>query len=99
VDKSGRTTEIKRQDFLLEVTNTWRSPHSQADYPSGWKISIPKMDIQLSIIPVLEDQELNLAVVYWEGAVNVSGEIQGNTVRGRGYVELTGYAQNMQGQF
>lgn len=99
VDNSGKTAEIKRQDFSLEVTNTWRSPHSQAEYPSAWRLSIPEMDIQLSITPVLEDQELNLAVVYWEGAVNVSGEIKGNTVRGRGYVELTGYAQNMQGQF
>lgn len=99
VDRSGKTTEVKRQDFSLEVTDTWLSPHSQAEYPSGWILTIPEMDIRLSIIPSIKDQELNLAVVYWEGSVRTSGEIRGESVTGRGYVELTGYAQSMQGQF
>ena len=30
---------------------------------------------------------------YWEGAVDVTGTERGQAVRGRGYIELTGYAE------
>jgi len=32
-------------------------------------------------------------VRYWEGAVDVTGEHDRQPVEGRGYVELTGYAE------
>jgi predicted secreted hydrolase len=48
---------------------------------------IPRYGIELKVTPALRDQELPTSVVYWEGAVEVSG-----SMRGRGYVELTGYA-------
>ncbi|HBG29541.1 MAG TPA: carotenoid 1,2-hydratase, partial [Gammaproteobacteria bacterium] len=41
--------------------------------------------------PILADQELNLAVRYWEGAVSARGEQNGRPITGQGYVELTGY--------
>jgi predicted secreted hydrolase len=49
--------------------------------------------LDLRVRPVLADQELNLWVRYWEGAVDVTGSSRGRTVTGRGYVELTGYAR------
>ena len=53
----------------------------------------------LQLIPVFEDQELNLSFTYWEGAVRVEGSIQGQEVHGMGYIEMTGYASSMEGQF
>jgi predicted secreted hydrolase len=53
----------------------------------------------LTIEPYLADQELNVSFTYWEGAVRLSGQHGGVAVRGDGYVELTGYAASMQGQF
>ncbi len=44
--------------------------------------------------PLVKDQEMRLNLEYWEGAVQVSG-----TVNGHGYVELTGYSGSMQGLF
>jgi predicted secreted hydrolase len=40
----------------------------------------------------MDDQELFTTVRYWEGAVDVTGTRDGVEVTGRGYVELTGYA-------
>lgn len=74
-------------DVELAVTDTWRSPRSGAVYPSGWRLQVPQYGLDLAITPALRDQELPTTVVYWEGAVEVNG-----TLRGRGYVELTGYA-------
>jgi predicted secreted hydrolase len=34
-----------------------------------------------------------VSVRYWEGAVRVEGTREGRPVQGRGYVELTGYAE------
>jgi predicted secreted hydrolase len=95
----GQTRSLSAADFQIEPTGEWRSPRSGATYPSGWEISIPSADLSLTLEPRLKDQELNLSFTYWEGAVRVSGERAGAPLDGAGYVELTGYAQSMQGQF
>jgi predicted secreted hydrolase len=50
------------------------------------------LELDLAAAPRLRDQELDLAFRYWEGAVAVEGSRAGEPVTGRGYVELTGYA-------
>jgi len=80
-------------DVTLEATGTWTSPLDGARYPSGWRLTSPPHGLALSIEPVLDDQELDLAFRYWEGAVHVTGTgVGGAPVDGVGYVELTGYA-------
>ncbi|WP_416208872.1 lipocalin-like domain-containing protein [Chloroflexus sp.] len=74
-------------DVELTVTDTWHSSRSGAVYPSEWRLRVPRYGLDLVITPAMRDQELPVTVVYWEGAVTVSG-----TMAGRGYVELTGYA-------
>lgn len=88
----GRTPLTWGDDVTLEVLDEWRSPVDGSAYPSGWRIRIPERGWDLRVEPVLEDQELNLAFRYWEGAVDVTGETARGPVAGRGYVELTGYA-------
>lgn len=95
----GSTQALARDAFDIRPTSEWRSPHSGAVYPAGWQVSIPALDLELTIAPLMRDQELNLSFVYWEGAVAVDGQRGGNPVEGFGYVELTGYAKSMQGQF
>ena len=95
----GPTRVLGLNDFSVQVTGHWKSPHSGAEYPAGWQISIPGEQIELTIQPLLADQELNLFFIYWEGAVSISGTYAGQGVDNYGYVELTGYAQSMQGQF
>jgi predicted secreted hydrolase len=54
---------------------------------------LPEKNLQLEIVPLLKNQELNTAVRYWEGAVDVYDSADKGGVIGRGYVELTGYAR------
>lgn len=95
----GSTVHLSRSDFVISVGGTWRSPHSGATYPSQWTLKVPKLNLTLQIEPYLADQELNVSYVYWEGAVRLSGEREGHTVAGSGYIEMTGYAAPMRGQF
>jgi predicted secreted hydrolase len=48
-------------------------------------------DIELTVRPLLADQELPLSLRYWEGAAAAAGTHDGRPVSARGYVELTGY--------
>lgn len=81
----------------LTVQRHWNSPISKARYPNQWIFSIPSEDIELKILPLMAHQELvttgSTGVTYWEGAVDIMGQWKGHDVHGRGYVELTGYAE------
>ncbi len=95
----GSTRRLSRDDFEIAVGETWHSPRSGATYPARWTVTVPVADLTLEIEPYLADQELNVSYDYWEGAVYVRGERAGATVSGNGYIEMTGYAGSMQGQF
>ncbi len=88
VADGGAARRLSRDDVALDVTRTWTSPHSQARYPAGWTLRVPDENLTLRITPLLDDQELNVSVRYWEGAVRVEGP---DGLTGRGYVEMTGY--------
>ena len=60
-------------------------------YPSGWRVNFPQYEIDLTIEPLIDDQEMDVAFTYYEGATVVRGTMNGEAVGGRGYVELTGY--------
>ena len=94
IDPDGRKVPLEwGSDVRLDVTGSWTSPIDGARYPSGWRLVVPDRGVDLTIDPVFQDQELDLAFRYWEGSVRVSGTGAGGVpVRGLGYVELTGYA-------
>ena len=93
VDNDGTSRKLALNDVNIEVIRHWQSPHSDIKYPAAWKISIPSESLELQVTSAVQDQELNLTVRYWEGAVKVSGKYQNNNriVAGKGYVELAGY--------
>ncbi len=97
IDESGKLTSYPLDAWYVTPTGEWQSPHSGGLYPAGWKLSVPEADLELTITPKVADQELNLSIVYWEGAVKVDGVSAGRAITGQGYVELTGYAQAMDG--
>ena len=92
----GSASTLDADDIAITVTDTWRSPHSDADYPAGWDIDIGGAhSFRIHVDPLQADQELHGAgIVYWEGAVSISGD-----KTGYGYAELTGYVGSMQNRF
>lgn len=92
VGKKGSTRFLTAKDFSVKKLGDWKSPASGVTYPSGWLITIPIAKVELTLKPVLLDQELitNLDT-YWEGASTVEGRFGLATVRGKAFVELAGY--------
>lgn len=93
VAAEGAATLIAGADVTLEPLGSWASPRSGATYPAAWRLRIPAQGLDLTVTPKLADQELPLAIVYWEGAVTVSGSAGGKPVGGSGYLEMTGYGE------
>jgi len=91
IDPDGRTHLFGPDAFTLAPLGQWRSADGEARYPADMRLQIPAASVDLTITPLLADQELLLAVRYWEGAVAVAGVDEGRAVSGSGYLELTGY--------
>ncbi len=85
---------LSSDQVQLEVLGWWRSPMDGAEYPGAWRLTVPEEELELEIRPLIPDQELEVTFRYWEGAVEVEGTRAGEAVSGRGYVELTGYAES-----
>ncbi len=91
--------ELSADDFDIAEVDYWTSPHSGITYSSGWVINLPNQGLNLTLNPVVIDQELyrhseNLMIDfvapnYWEGAVDVAGVGPQGPIVGLGYVELT----------
>ena len=92
ISQDGTVRRLRRRDLTFEVLDHWQSAEDGVRYPSRWRLQIPAEGIQLDIIPLLEDQELNLSVRYWGGAARVTGKSKDQLVSGTGHVQLTAYA-------
>jgi hypothetical protein len=93
----GSTRLITFREIELTVLDYWQSPRG-GRYPARWQLKIPVEDLELEITPYLADQELQVSIRYWEGAVKISGSAAGNPFSGSGYVELTGYGDELQSE-
>lgn len=94
----GTVTHLRAGDFVMTPTQSWKSPASSASYPVRWRVAVPSRAIEFEVVPVLEKQELALGpITYWEGAIDATGACNGAPLKGRGYLELTGYAGAMKG--
>lgn len=88
-DKNGQMTQFDSQEVSFTPLRHWTSPRNGARYPVQMEIRCGTLRIET--LPVQDAQEISahrpLPVSYWEGLVAIRG-----TLRGRGYLELTGYA-------
>jgi predicted secreted hydrolase len=94
----GTTRYLNAEDFSIEATSTWTSPHTGAIYPASWvmQVDIGEAEpLNFSVTPQFADQELHGGgIAYYEGSVRIEGD-----VTGWGYAELTGYVDAMTGRF
>lgn len=97
VTPEGEKIPLLSSDFSIRPTGTWRSKESGIEYPAGWEVSIPKVELDMRIIPTVPQQELiskgSGERSYWEGRCLVEGSIGGSSQRGAAYVELVGYSR------
>ncbi len=87
VDPAGAATVLKPAEFTLEPLERWRDDDGVA-WPVAWRVDLPGRSLR--VVAALPDQRMDTTIVYWEGLVHVYDAAGGRI--GRGYMELTGYA-------
>ncbi len=90
IEPAGAVRALGAEAVTIEVGGRWLSPGG-VRYPSAWRVRVPELALDLTVRPLLADQELTGTPRYWEGAVQVTGVRAGRSIGGRGYVELVGY--------
>ena len=95
----GSSRHIKQEEFIVRPLSYWTSKKSGIVYPASWELELPNFGIKLTLSPDLNEQELydlrSISASYWEGSVSVEGTIRGNSIKGKGYVELVGYGKTL----
>jgi len=103
VEPDGTSRHLALGDIDTAVLAYWRSVKTTGRYPASWRIRIPSAAIDITVRPLVADQELvntvSTGITYWEGAVDGKGTSKGKEVTAKGYVELTGYAGGLGGVF
>ncbi len=95
VGTDGDVTYLDEGDVDISVMGEWTSPRTGVAYPSGWRVGIPPLGLDLEVLPTHPDAEFGASLFnplsYWEGQVSVQGTRDGDPVSGTGFVELVGY--------
>ena len=90
--KNGRPAYLEGDAVGFSPRRSWRSPRTGTSYPVEMEVRVGKD--RWILAPLMDDQELDArsstGTLYWEGAVRLSGASPG-----RGYLELTGYAERV----
>ena len=85
---------IPRGAIAFTPRRSWRSPRTGTTYPVAMDIKVG--DRTWRVEPLMDDQELDArastGTLYWEGAVRLRAD---DGAAGRGYLELTGYAERV----
>ncbi|MGF1800964.1 carotenoid 1,2-hydratase [Vibrio gigantis] len=84
MNQDGSSIAIKQQDISLTAIR--QTKIDGRDYPTGWQISIPTQQIELTASALNPNAKMPLSVPYWEGPIIIRGSHSGS-----GYMELTGY--------
>jgi predicted secreted hydrolase len=91
VGADGDRIRLGADDVALTPLAYWTSDATGVRYPVAWRLEARAARIALEIRPYLENQELDLSVRYWEGAVHAQGQGPGGELTAQGYLELAGY--------
>ena len=83
---------FQRGEVVFSPQQRWTSPLSQASYPVAWTVQTPVGTFAVQAL--IDNQELDsrasTGAIYWEGLSDLF-TLQGQHL-GRGYLEMTGYA-------
>ena len=77
------------QDLTVEKLETWTSPETGREYGIHWRLQETGKDIDLELEARFPEQEVTGNIItFWEGALEVSGTLEGEAASGVGYAEL-----------
>lgn len=92
---SCNAEELEPEDIIMTSIGSYTSPHSGHVYPTSFRVEVPSKDLDITLTPTVQDQELyNLlgaAAPTWAGGAEVEGTRNGHPVIGNAEIQLLGF--------
>jgi predicted secreted hydrolase len=97
IDTQGRTRHLTIDEYEMTPGGWWTSPKTGGRYPLTWRVRVAALGFDFRVTTPLERQEVvsRAGPSYWEGAADFIGTGPQGPIRGRGYVEMTGYDRSL----
>lgn len=96
IEPDGTSRTIPFSKIKIEKLKSWTSPRTDTEYTVQWRIKIEPEDLEMTIIAVLNDQEIDSSastmIKYWEGKMTVNAMYRGKEIKGKAYLEMCGNA-------
>ena len=100
IDEDGKVTQVGPDSFTWDGQGEWTSPDTGGTYPIAPVLTVTHPEtgktLQYFVRPLVQKQEILgelIGISYWEGSINIENA-EGEKI-GIGYLELTGYAQDL----
>jgi len=87
ITQAGEKVSLNHQEIQLTILKTWQAPDGHA-YPISWRMDYLTHGQSWIIQAAVADQFMDLAVQYWEGAVEIYDPPSMKRL-GSGYLEMT----------
>ncbi|PKB72505.1 MAG: hypothetical protein BZY75_06610 [SAR202 cluster bacterium Io17-Chloro-G7] len=91
----GKVRHLLEREVSLTPTGSWTSQSTNVVYPMGWELRVEPLALELVLTPKQQNAEIPKSRYgppgYWEGAVSLTGVLDGTPITGMGFVELVGY--------
>ena len=84
INADGSVTVLK--DGELKAAPVEISEVKGRKVPTSWRVSVPKMSVDVQVEALNRNSWMELSIPYWEGPVQIQG-----SHAGMGYLEMTGY--------
>lgn len=101
--RNGAVEYIGASDWQMKPVEYWKSSETGARYPVEWNLLIPQKNINVTVRSRFPQQEMVLAgaltAPYWEGVIRAEGQWGDGSVKGEGFLEMTGYVDSLSGSF
>jgi len=91
IDKDGKQNQYKKAN-IISGKKFYESKKTKAKYPLSWKIEIEEANIEIETSSLIDEEEIIFGPInYWEGPMKVKAKINGEEIKGKGFMELVGY--------
>ena len=92
IDPAGRAERY--DDFVFETSRPWTSAKTFVDYPTAWRVDIPRANLSFEADAAFAQQEFVTMIsrpAFWEGRIAARGTLRGASIGGTGFVEHSGF--------
>ncbi|MHC6225018.1 lipocalin-like domain-containing protein [Pseudomonas sp. X10] len=85
INAQGQAQALQGEQIQLQTLAWTKQEHGQ-DVPTRWRVQVPAHGVDVQVDALELKAWMHTSFPYWEGPVSLHG-----SVKGRGYLEMTGY--------